>query len=46
MQNEEDPFLVPDIDTSAPIIRPGANAWGTATADRLAVLIDGQPISM
>ncbi|TAA53187.1 phospholipase [Shinella sp. JR1-6] len=42
VRNELDTLLVPDIDISAPIIRPGENAWSTATADRLAVLVDGQ----
>ncbi len=42
MRNEGSPLLVPDIDTNAPIIRPGQNAWRTATASRLDVLVDGQ----
>ncbi len=42
MRNEEAPLLVPDIDRSPPIIRPGENAWRTAKADRLDVLVDGQ----
>ena len=42
MRNEEAPLLVPDTDASAPIIRPGQNAWRTAMADRLDVLVDGQ----
>lgn len=42
VRNEEAPLLVPDIDRSTPIIRPGENVWRTATADRLDVLVDGQ----
>lgn len=42
MRNEESPLLVPEIDTNPPIIRPGHNAWRTAKADRLDVLVDGQ----
>lgn len=32
----------PTGDTPSPIIRPGDNAWRTAIADRLSVLIDGE----
>lgn len=42
MRHEEAPLLVPDIDTSIPIIRPGENVWRMATANRLDVLVDGQ----
>lgn len=33
---------VPVGDTLSPIVRPGDNAWNTARADRLSVLIDGE----
>lgn len=33
---------VPHTETRAAIIRPGHNAWRTATANRLDVLVDGQ----
>lgn len=42
MRSEDTPLLVPETRTKAAIIRPGHNAWRTAKADRLAVLVDGQ----
>ncbi|UDF30720.1 UNVERIFIED_ORG: phospholipase D-like domain-containing protein [Roseateles sp. XES5] len=42
MQDETFPLPIADDRTQSLIIRPGQNAWRTATADRLSVLVDGQ----
>ena len=42
MRNENSPLGVPGTGTGSPIIRPGDNAWRTAMAARLDILVDGQ----
>ena len=45
LRNEGFPLRVPNKDAFFPIIRPGHNAWRTANADNLSVLVDGQAYS-
>ena len=42
MRDEILPLPNADNRTQSPIIKPGHNAWRTAVADRLSVLVDGQ----